>query len=452
MSEDEDENHPLEAVDTSEDEEENHPLNGHCYKPHFAAYIPGCSRHGATDFSRIEVAITVKATELHDPFRDLPPLDERPATDNDARVEADTSKGIETLVQMTTCVAQQMGQQLRHWVFSVIICGDYARLVRWDRSGAVFTSRFDYKTSDYKTSDHLEKFFTRYGGLDKGPRGVDTKVAILEDNDPRVKIAKEGIGFKPQHDPQPLFYEFRLDLDLTVIGYSPKAPTASLVGRATRPFIVWDPVTQKRRFLKDTWRIDLPGMVVEGETYELLESKEVPNVASVIWHGDVDGRQTLSSKLCINPSDTYAVRPLTPHKHYRLVLDKVGWPCTEYNNQYHFFTVVRQVMKGEPSLSPTPDSTSTYANVVIPAHWLAYHLAEILHGDIGVWSIMIDEDGNGMLMDWDFSKPAGTQGGQTVNLLNFSSKPTDWIALVGHLGIYFRCSFARCRRWSFLPR
>lgn len=45
---------------------------------------------------------------------------------------------------------------------------------------------------------------------------------------------------------------------------------------------------------------------------------------------------------------------------------------------------------------------------IIPAHWLAYTLAKILHGDISVQNIMIDEDDNGMLIDWDLSKPAGS--------------------------------------------
>lgn len=349
----------LEFVSTSGNEQEDHLLDYRHHWPEIVACIPGCSRRGTADLSRIEVAIVVKADESHDPFRDLHPLDERPATDNNARVEADTPDGMKTLGQMTTWVEAQMAQQLRPWAFSVVICGDYARLVRWDRSGAVFTSRFDYKTSD-----HMERFFTSYGGLDERSRGVDTSITILEDDDQRVKTAKEGFGFRPLHGPQPRFYEFRLGPDRSVVGYSPDSSTSSLIGKASRPFIVWDSAAQKKRFLKDTWRIDLPGMVVEGEIYELLESNQVPHVASVIWHGDVDEQQTLTSKLCVNLSDTYAMQPLTPHKHYRLVLDKVGRPCTEYNNQCHFFTIIRQATKGEcgpPThlLSPTHMLTSS---------------------------------------------------------------------------------------------
>jgi len=398
------------------------------------------------DFSRIEVATVVKDNESHDPFRDLPPLDDRPPTDNDARVEADTSEGMKTLGQMVACAAAQMAQQLRPWAFSVVLCGGHARLVRWDRSGAIFTSRFDYKTSG-----HLERFYTSYSSLDDRSRGIDTSTTILEDEDQRVKAAKEGIGFGLQQSPGPRFYEFRLGPDQTVVGYSPKTSTPSLFGRAGQPFIVWDSASQKKRFLKDTWRIDLPEMVMEGEIYEFLESNRVPNVASVIWHSNVDEQQTLTSKLCVNFSDTYAMRPLTPHKHYRLMLDKVGRPCTEYNNQYHFFTIVHQAMNGECDLYP-PFIINAQADV-IPAHWLAYTLAKILHGDISVQNIMIDEDGNGMLIDWDFSKPVDSverhRGWQIVSTLG-SYHLIMLTCLAGDLAVHLCQSSDFSRRWPLL--
>jgi len=431
-------------VDTSENEDED---CDHHREPDIVAYIPGYSRCGTTDFSRIEVTIVVKPDEFHDPFKDLHPLDERPATDYNTRVEADMSEGMKTLGQMTTYVAAQMAQQLRPWAFSVVIFGCYARVVRWDRSGAVFTSRFDYKTSG-----HLERFFTSYGNLEGRSRGVDASITILEEGDQRVEVAKNGIGFRSRQGPQPCFYEFRLGPDRTVVGYSPKSSVPSLFGRASRPFIVWDSASQKKQFLKDTWRIDLPEMVVEGEVYELLESNRVPNVASVIWHSNVDEQQTLTSKLCVNFSDTYAMRPLTPHKHYRLMLDKVGRPCTEHNNQYHFFTIVHQAMNGECGPSHPPVIADGHPDIV-PAHWLAYSLAKILHGGISVQNIMIDEDGNGMLIDWDYSKPVDPgepcRGGRTVSMLDFHYL-IILTHLTGNLGVHLCQPLTEAQCHSFL--
>ena len=50
----------------------------------------------------------------------------------------------------------------------------------------------------------------------------------------------------------------------------------------------------------DTWRIGQPEPLEEGKIYEplqSLQSKQVPNVASAVWHGYVDKYQALSSML-----------------------------------------------------------------------------------------------------------------------------------------------------------
>ena len=48
-------------------------------------------------------------------------------------------------------------------------------------------------------------------------------------------------------------------------------------------------------------------MVTEGEIYERLKS-EVPNVASLVWHGDVDGQRTLTPKLLENLGKPHAIQ------------------------------------------------------------------------------------------------------------------------------------------------
>ena len=76
-------------------------------------------------------------------------------------------------------------------------------------------------------------------------------------------------------------------------------------------------------------------------------------------------------------------------------------------------------------MSPVPylPSINNVHTDIAPAHWLAYDLAKVLHGDISVRNIMIDEDGNGILIDWDFSKPVGpgerNSKWRTVSVLDF---------------------------------
>lgn len=45
-----------------------------------------------------------------------------------------------------------------------------------------------------------------------------------------------------------------------------------------------------------------------------------------------------------------------------------------------------------------PFITNTHADI-LPAYWVAYNLAKVLHGDINVWSIMADKGSNGALID-----------------------------------------------------
>lgn len=144
----------LDFVDTSTHEDKNCVVNSHHCKPDIAAYNKNVVKRGITDFSRIEVALEVKHDKSFDPFVDAPPLDGSPVEDGNTRVESNTTGGIDTMGQVATYAAAQMAQQLRPWVFSVVICGDRVRFLRWDRSGAIFTSHFDYETTD-----HLKEFF-----------------------------------------------------------------------------------------------------------------------------------------------------------------------------------------------------------------------------------------------------------------------------------------------------
>ena len=46
----------------------------------------------------------------------------------------------------------------------------------------------------------------------------------------------------------------------------------------------------------------------------------------------------------------------------------------------------------------------TCTDLVNLAHSAAYEVAKILHRDVSGGNILIDKDGNGMLIDWDMCK------------------------------------------------
>ncbi|EPQ50667.1 hypothetical protein GLOTRDRAFT_13625, partial [Gloeophyllum trabeum ATCC 11539] len=60
--------------------------------------------------------------------------------------------------QIINYAAEIFARQHRTHVFSLIILGEYVRLVRWDRSGAVFTERIPYVDEPQHLSEFLWRF------------------------------------------------------------------------------------------------------------------------------------------------------------------------------------------------------------------------------------------------------------------------------------------------------
>jgi hypothetical protein len=104
--------------------------------------------------------------------------------------------------------------------------------------------------------------------------------------------------------------------------YIVRAPTTGHYtppGRATRGFEAYD--VQR---CKDTWRVDLPGIEIEGETYQLLQEAHVINLAVCFAAGDILDHTTQTHHYKDKEWACGTVHPLVPHRHYRLVLDTIG--------------------------------------------------------------------------------------------------------------------------------
>ena len=65
--------------------------------------------------------------------------------------------GVDTLGQITSYAAAQLGAQFRTHAYSVLIVKDIARILRWDRSGTIVMEPIQYNQSP-----HLAEFFQRY--------------------------------------------------------------------------------------------------------------------------------------------------------------------------------------------------------------------------------------------------------------------------------------------------
>jgi hypothetical protein len=124
-----------------------------------------------TDFSKMDIFVELKAALGSDPFCD--PNDLSPPTDSKKHKFGRDSKEAKLVRgQLASYAATQAGRQFRVHIFSVLVCGIYARLFRWDRAGAIVTQRFNYTTQPH----FLAGFFWRYHRLGPCDRGYDTSV------------------------------------------------------------------------------------------------------------------------------------------------------------------------------------------------------------------------------------------------------------------------------------
>ncbi|KAI0281640.1 hypothetical protein BGY98DRAFT_907096, partial [Russula aff. rugulosa BPL654] len=75
------------------------------------------------------------------------------------------------LGQITAHATSILSAQYRTHTYMVLVVGDHARLIRWDRGGAVVTKKFKWYEEPF-----LYDFFMRYDTADPETRGRDSTV------------------------------------------------------------------------------------------------------------------------------------------------------------------------------------------------------------------------------------------------------------------------------------
>ncbi|KAF9260641.1 hypothetical protein L218DRAFT_946590 [Marasmius fiardii PR-910] len=320
------------------------------------------------------------------------------------RFERDSEQGGSTRGRITMYGIAQLAEQHRTHCFSVVIVERYARLIWWNRAGAVVTPRFDYFQDE-----SLAKFFHLYASAAPDVRGLDTSASTSDEHfDERYpqwqKDARERLSpdpTKPLSDDHPLFlFDVRVRSDVQpesvqykkFVGTTPFIRnTHSLTGRSTRCYRVWDAETKQVQFMKDTWRSIEPGVMEEGEIYEALKKENVRNILTLVTYGDVvwPGTETyqITKTQTFLPEESNLLKRLKGRYHTRLVFKECGKSITQANSI------------GE-MVSAIYDSILDNSR----AHKDAYENAQYLHRDISVGNIIILPDGRGCLIDWDLAK------------------------------------------------
>ena len=131
------------------------------------------------------------------------------------------------------------------------------------------------------------------------------------------------------------------------IGSKPSCKSNAFpTGRATRTSIVFDPQTKRVIFLKDTWRIDLPDVVKEGDIYNVLHEAKVPFIAPFLCGGDIIDHRTRTQDFLSEPWTPPIQKSLRPHQRYRLVLGVVGRDLTSFDSSWEMVGAIRDALQG----------------------------------------------------------------------------------------------------------
>ena len=415
--------------------------------------------------------------------------------------EADTRKAARgqmiTYSELLHCIQQRTA------LFMLVIIGRRARFTRWDRSGTVVTRAFNYV-------DHWRFFcdiLWRIGqcshtqlGFDptatriyKGDADYTTmrEVADMKENtiDHAERVLKGGqlpegeFAYVRQMFHDSLVtgwpcYRVKVPVEVPSEENLPAAETTyrefligkpafrakGMAGRGTRGYVALDCATKKFVWLKDAWRANYEFVKREGDILAQLNQAQVPNVPTMLCHGDIGGQTTEtpdwwarrnatsdssettpvssssgSSHTFVNSSSSKGKKrqrdddessetktescPLRLHQHYRLVVKEVAMPLDRFEFPKQLVQVMFDCVLGESPPIAHRIAACLHSGA---AHWKAATLAHspLLHRDISSGNILIypvvrlSGDGEvalkwrGILADWEMSKPLEKEPGE----------------------------------------
>ncbi|KAI1793361.1 hypothetical protein LXA43DRAFT_1092899 [Ganoderma leucocontextum] len=359
--------------------------------------------------------IEVKKKPGLDPYRDPPPANTDRSTwkftlnhvntnlAGEQRATSDTinEEMTRSLGQNTTYATEIFARQHRHCCFSATLSGSSARLIRWDRAGAIVTEAFDIRTSSGAL--HLCEFLWCFAHVGDARRGYDLTVMTATRIEKDLFITAINEHAKLQMSTTDQSEEAAAAMHCSEAAISViEVPDSSedadavtegvrrllisrpivypyfLTGRATRAYWAVEAGTGDVVFLKDTWREDPPPSGrKEGETISYLRKCKVPYVPPIVCHADLHEREfvlktfpdntqrsvaengddhqaTRTQKfldapwVCGTARTAYAAcRALVKRRvHYRLVLAIAGHPLDRFNGSSELLSCAQSVLRG----------------------------------------------------------------------------------------------------------
>jgi len=250
----------------------------------------------------------------------------------------------DTLGQIGAYAAAQFTSQFCTHCFSLFIVCSTARIIRWEREGAIVTEPISYNVDS-----SLVEFFSRFSQAPPELRGVDTTVSAATEDE--ATCARTRLDL-PNSMPM-----FKTDIPgsgggspFTIIFARPESRPTSPVCRGTRACAAYDPTGDRTVFFKDSWHIDADDVNPEGHIYSLLNENHVPYVPICLASGDVQCWPEQKMQTFQYSKSPWACRKgvaITSHIHHRLVLDTVGESLMNFTSSRQLVQAIHDALIGE---------------------------------------------------------------------------------------------------------
>ncbi|KAK7442200.1 hypothetical protein VKT23_016172 [Stygiomarasmius scandens] len=349
--------------------------------------------------SRCDDRIADLDSEFADIFTEIKYHHDDPFDDSGNDFEQDSISGRRIRGQLIAYAASQFAHQFRTHVFMVFIRRHTARLIRWDRAGAVVTEAFSYTKTPF-----LADFYSLYTRATPQARGHDTTVQRADSTDENASKAREGLLLDPSlpifklkvwDDPKNTVWvdeemeQVEEKQERTRFFYGSKplfSAVQSVNGRCTRVFEVFDPESGKCVTLKDSWRVASSAIKPEGKVYARLAAKQVCNVLTCLMAGDINPS-------C--PDHRTRTQMYSPDKHFR--------------SHIHYRIILKEVCEGNITKFKDTKELITFLRDALIGHHDASTKCSLLHRDVSIGNILIYHDKDtgkrcGLLGDWEMSE------------------------------------------------